>query len=176
MNLVDLARTSHPHLRLKWFTRHPLRYAEYMDGWILRDNTGLKGQAAQFAREQLEDSRLPTSEAGKFVTKIDTANGKEAAAYETHFPSCTHIVYAVGYKRNPLPELSRNGRPICLDNGGWDSGFGGFWDEQNQVIPGLHGAGIAFPEKVVDPLGNVEHAVGFYKFMKFLKRVAPGWI
>jgi hypothetical protein len=42
-------------------------------------------------------------------------------------------------------------------------------------IPGLFGAGIAFPERVVDPHGNEEYAVGFWKFMKFLKlrRGAP---
>jgi hypothetical protein len=178
MNLVDLARTSHPNLRLKWFTRHPLRYAEFMDGWILRDNTGLKGQAAQFAREQLEDSRLPVSEAGRFIEKVDTSKGKEAAAYERHFPNCTHIVYAVGYTRNPLPRLTRNGRLISSPHNQpeWESSFGGFLDEHKAVIPGLHGAGIAFPEKVVDPMGNTEHAVGFFKFMKFLKRVTPTWV
>ncbi|OKL56782.1 hypothetical protein UA08_07813 [Talaromyces atroroseus] len=180
MNLVDLARTSHPNLRLKWFTRHPLRYAEFMDGWILRDNTGLKGQAAEFAREQLEDSRLPVSEAGQFIEKVDTSKGKETAAYASHFPNCTHILYAVGYKRNPLPRLSRNGRVLLLNDDHkqleWDSGFGGFLDEHKEVIPGLHGAGIAFPERVADPIRNVEHAVGFFKFMKFLKRVTPMWI
>ena len=96
MNLVNLARSTHPHLRIKWFTRHPLRYAVYMDGWILRDSTGLKGTVATFAREQLEDSRLPTSEAGRFVEKIDCADGKEATAYQTHLPGCTHITHAVG--------------------------------------------------------------------------------
>ncbi|KAH8701120.1 pyridine nucleotide-disulfide oxidoreductase-domain-containing protein [Talaromyces proteolyticus] len=176
LNLFDLARTTHPNLRIKWFTRHPLRYAEFMDGWILRDNTGLKGQAAQFAREQLEDSRLPSSAAGRFIEKIDTSNNKEAAAYEREFPACTHIVYAIGYKTDPLPTLTRNGKLSLNNKLEWDSQFGGFVDGQGEVVPGLHGAGIAFPERVVDPLGNVEHAVGFFKFMKFLKRVAPQWV
>ncbi|KAL4774072.1 hypothetical protein BDW60DRAFT_215494 [Aspergillus nidulans var. acristatus] len=177
LNLYDLARTSHPHLRVKWFTRHPLRYAEYMDGWILRDNTGLKGRAADFARQQLEDSVLPTSEAGRFITKIDCAGGqsKETAQYQRHLPSCTHITQAIGYTRDPLPELSINRSPLSPDDLQWDSSFGGFTDRHGRVIPGLHGAGIAFPERVVDPYGNVEHAVGFFKFMKFLKRVTPQW-
>ncbi|KAL1986916.1 hypothetical protein VTN96DRAFT_5333 [Rasamsonia emersonii] len=173
MNFVDLARTTHPKLRVKWFTRHPLRYAEYMDGWILRDNTGLKGLAAQFAREQLEDSRLPSSEAGRFIEKIDCSGGKEASAYETHLPACTHIVYAVGFTRDPLPKLTRNGAPLTPE---FDHVSGGFYDQDRQVIPGLYGAGIAFPERVVDPYGNVEYAVGFFKFMKFLKRVCPSWV
>jgi hypothetical protein len=45
-NLYLLASTTHTGLRIKWFTRHLLRYAEEKDGWILRDNTGLKGDAA----------------------------------------------------------------------------------------------------------------------------------
>lgn len=180
MNLVDLAQTTHPSLRLKWFTRNPLKYAEFMEGgWILYDNTGLKGQAAQFAREQLEDSRLPSSIAGRFIEKVDTSDrAHEEELYRSHIPECTHVVYAIGYERNPLPELSRNGQAI-LSRGEdlkWDSGFGGFLDAQGNVVPGLHGAGIAFPETVVDPRGNVEQAVGFFKFMKFLKRVTPTWV
>ncbi|KAL4883655.1 pyridine nucleotide-disulfide oxidoreductase-domain-containing protein [Aspergillus karnatakaensis] len=177
LNLFDLARTSHPNLRIKWFTRHPLRYAEYKDGWILRDNTGLKGQAADFARQQLEDSALPTSEAGQFITKIDCGGGqeKETAQYQRHLPSCTHLTQAIGYTRDPLPELSINRTLLASDDLTWDSSFGGFTDRSGRVVPGLHGAGIAFPERVVDPYGNVEHAVGFFKFMKFLKRVTPMW-
>ncbi|KAL4977806.1 pyridine nucleotide-disulfide oxidoreductase-domain-containing protein [Aspergillus desertorum] len=178
LNLYHLARTSHPHLRIKWFTRHPLRYAEYMDGWILRDNTGLKGRAADFARQQLEDTVLPTSDAGQFITKIDCAGGqsKETAQYRHHLPSCTHLTQAIGYTRDPLPEISINGSLLSPDDLQWDSSFGGFTDRGGRVIPGLHGAGIAFPERVVDPYGNVEHAVGFFKFMKFLKRVTPQWV
>ncbi|KAL4944348.1 hypothetical protein BDV06DRAFT_94699 [Aspergillus oleicola] len=178
LNLFELARTSHPNLRIKWFTRHALRYAEYMDGWILRDNTGLKGRAADFARAQLEDAALPTSEAGHIITKIDCGGGaaKEAAQFQRHLPTCTHLTQAIGYTRDPLPELSIDRELLCAEEIKWDSSFGGFTDRTSAVIPGLHGAGIAFPEKVVDPYGNVEHAVGFFKFMKFVKRVAPLWV
>ena len=143
------------------------------------DNTGLKGQAAQFAREQLEDSQLPNSVAGTFIEKIDTSDrAREEELYWSHLPECTHLVSAIGYERNPIPELSRNDQPIVARQHDlkWDSGFGGFLDAKGAVVPGLHGAGIAFPETVVDPRGNVEQAVGFFKFMKFLKRVTPTWI
>ncbi|KAL1998152.1 hypothetical protein VTN02DRAFT_6765 [Thermoascus thermophilus] len=172
MNLVDLARTSHPQLRVKWFTRHPLRYAEYMDGWILRDNTGLKGEAADFARDQLEDDRLPTSDAGRVIEKVDCGGGQDVAAYRAHLPSCTHLVQAVGFTRDPLPALTRDGAPLTP---AFDHESGAFSDQHGQTIPGLYGAGIAFPERVVDPYRNVEYAVGFFKFMKFLKRVTPAW-
>ncbi|KAJ9297637.1 hypothetical protein DTO271G3_4412 [Paecilomyces variotii] len=173
MNLVKLARSSHPQLRIKWFTRHGLRYAEYKDGWILRDNTGLKGLAATWAKEQLEDNRLPQSEAGRFVEKVDCSGGKETAEYHAKLPSCTHIVQAVGFTRDPLPTLTRDGKPLEPQ---FDNQTGGFSDQDGQVIKGLYGAGIAFPERVVDPYKNVELNVGLWKFMNFIKRVSPSWI
>ena len=175
LNLIQLARSTHSHLRIKWFTRHPLRYAEYKDGWILRDNTGLKGLAADFARAQLEDDKLPTSQAGEVLTKIDCAGGAaaESAQFHQHLPGCSHIVQAVGFTRDPLPQLVKNGSPLALE---FDHESGKFHERgDGPVVPGLYGAGIAFPERVVDPYGNVEYAVGFFKFMKFLKKVCPSW-
>lgn len=175
LNLIQLARSSHKNLHIKWFTRHPLRYAEYKDGWILRDNTGLKGLAADFARTQLEDDKLSTSQAGEVLTKIDCSGGpaRESAQYHQHLPGCSYIVQAVGFTRDPLPQLVANGNPIAME---FDHETGKFHEQgDGPIIPGLYGAGIAFPERVVDPQGNVEYAVGFFKFMKFLKRVCPSW-
>ncbi|KAG0157376.1 hypothetical protein PDIDSM_4561 [Penicillium digitatum] len=176
LNLTKLAQTSHPLLRISWFTRHPLRYAEYQDGWILRDNTGLKGLAADFARSELEDEKLPTSRAGQVLAKIDCAGGQEieSAQYHKHLPACDYLVQAVGYTRTSLPDLSKNGVPLLMS---FDHDNGTFHEPGcSAVIPGLFGAGIAFPERVVDPHGNEEYAVGFWKFMKFLKRVIPSWV
>ena len=44
-----------------------------------------------------------------------------------------------------------------------------------EYLDGLFGAGIAYPERVTDRVGNVESAVGWFKFMTFLKRVARDW-
>ncbi|CRL29259.1 FAD-dependent pyridine nucleotide-disulphide oxidoreductase [Penicillium camemberti] len=176
LNLTKLAQTSHPLLRIRWFTRHPLRYAEYKDGWVLRDNTGLKGMAADFARSELEDEKLATSRAGQVLTKIDCAGGQEieSAQYHKYLPACDYLVQAVGYTRASLPELSKNGVPLLMS---FDHDSGTFHEPgRSSVIPGLFGAGIAFPERVVDPHGNEEYAVGFWKFMKFLKRVVPSWV
>lgn len=176
LNLVNLAQSSHPSLRVKWFTRHPLRYAEYMDGWILRDNTGLKGLAADFAKTQLEDSVLTTSAAGKIIEKVDCSGGreKETEMYRVHLPDCEYITQAVGFTRDPLPKLlGESGESLSLE---FDHETGAFHgDAGGEKIPGLFGAGIAFPQRVVDPYGNVEYAVGFFKFMKFLKKVVPTW-
>ncbi|KAJ5200168.1 FAD-dependent pyridine nucleotide-disulfide oxidoreductase [Penicillium cf. griseofulvum] len=176
LNLTKLAQTSHPLLRISWFTRHPLRYAEYKDGWILRDNTGLKGLAANFARAELEDDKLATSPAGQVLAKIDCAGGQEieSAQYQKYLPSCDYLVQAVGYSRAPLPTLTKNGVPLLMS---FDHDTGAFHEPGSASdIPGLSGAGIAFPERVVDPHGNEEYAVGFWKFMKFLKRVVPSWV
>lgn len=177
LNLVKLAQTSHPHLRVKWFTRHPLRYAEYMDGWILRDNTGLKGLAADFARAQLEDEKLATSPAGKVISKVDCSGGeaREKDMYHAHLKDCDYITQAVGFTRDPLPHMVKdNGSSLGMME--FDHETGAFHERgADEAIPGLFGAGIAFPQRVVDPHGNVEYAVGFFKFMKFLKKVVPSW-
>jgi hypothetical protein len=172
MNLVRLSQTSHPHLRIQWFSRSPhLKYAEYKDGWILYDNTGLKGDAAAFAREQLEGENLLTSDAGKVITRVDCSGGpgQEAEAMASHLPECDFVIQAIGFKARALPTTEQD---LAFDHE-----TGRFTDRRTaQPVPGLFGAGIAFPERVVDPVGNVEHAVGFFKFMKFLKRVVPDWV
>ncbi|ROW07364.1 hypothetical protein VMCG_03746 [Cytospora schulzeri] len=172
-NLSNLAASSHPHLRIKWFTRHPLRYAEERDGWIKRDNTGLKGEVAVWARQNLEEEALKTSPVSKYLVKIATTHGDETETYKREMADCTHVCQAIGYGRDPLPELRVDGRKVTPR---FEHTTGAFDDaESGERIPGLHGAGIAFPQKVVDPEGSVEYAVGLFKFMNFLKKVVPQW-
>jgi hypothetical protein len=175
MNLVALARSSHPALRVRWFSRHPaLRFAEYKDGWILYDNTGLKGDAAKWARAHLDGDNLAKSTvAGPVITRVDCSGGADAerAAFAEHLPACDSVVQAVGYQNAPLPEMPATG-PVKYDHE-----TGGFMEvASGEPVRGLFGAGIAFPERVVDRAGNVEHAVGFWKFMRFLKRAVPEWV
>lgn len=176
LNLFNLASTSHPSIRIYWFTRSPLRYAEYMEDWIRRDNTGLKGLAAGFATEQLEDDKLANSPAGKFITKIDTSGGhqQEQEQYEKYLPECSHVVQATGFRPNAMPMLVKDGQMM----GGvkYDNDSGGFTDNQGTAVKGLFGAGIAFPQRVTDPEGTVEYAVGLFKFMKYLKKVTKSWL
>lgn len=176
INLFNLASTTHPDLRIKWFTRHPLRYAEYMDGWILRDNTGLKGAAATWARENLEPEKFGSSPASKYIEKIEYAKDNEVETYEKHLPSCQRYVQAIGYMRDPIPTLKKEGAGTNADiTPNYIHETGGFEDAEGKKIPGLYGAGIAWPERVTDPYGNVEYAVGFWKFMKYIKRVVGDW-
>ena len=178
MNLYQLATTAqHKMITIKWFTRHPLQYAEYKKDregreWILHDNTGLKGIAAQFAKDQLET--LPTSDAGKFITHFDLGKGQESSQYEKQLPDCTHIVHAVGFTREKLPDISCDGVPI--DRVEFDHCTGCFVDgTSGRVIQGLHGAGIAFPELIITDFEK-SFNVGLAKFMAFLQRVVPSWV
>ncbi|KAK3330447.1 pyridine nucleotide-disulfide oxidoreductase-domain-containing protein [Apodospora peruviana] len=183
MNLFALqsklaAAGASQQLRVRWFTRTPaLKYAVHKDGWIMYDNTGLKGQAAQFAREQLDGDRLKSSEAGRVMQRVDCSGGqeKERNAFLRELPGCNYVVQAVGFTRDPLPPvITPNGSQKELE---FDHETGGFTDKKTgEVVKGLFGAGIAFPERVVDREGNVEYAVGFWKFMRFLKRVVPTWV
>ena len=183
-NLYNIASSTHPHLRIKWFTRHPLRYAVEKDGWILRDNTGLKGEVATWAEKNLEEDKLPSSDVSKYLTKVVTPKDPagEAEANKEHMIGCDYVVQAIGFKPDTSLRLSVNGitspngnsrfYPHALD---YNHETGAFADKVGKKIPGLYGAGIAYPERVVDPEGNVEFAVGLWKFMSYLKRVVPNW-
>lgn len=183
MNLYNLARTSKPDLRITWLTRHKLRYAEQRDGWILRDNTGLKGEAAEWARQNLEPDTMPNSDVASYITKVAYESGAEKETYEQHLPGTDFYVQAIGYSRDPIPALKTSeGRAIepvfDHENGhfAYAAGKNGGSEGTLQKLPGLYGAGIAWPARVVDPEGNVEYAVGFFKFMKHIKKVIGTWI
>jgi alpha-1,3/alpha-1,6-mannosyltransferase len=171
-NLYNLASSSHPQLRIKWFTRHALRYAEERDGWIFRDNTGLKGDVAVWARENLEEDRLAASDVSRFLEKLPTSREREHEVYMQHLTTCTHVIQAVGFHPNEIPALQRAGEKLAVN---YNNNTGEFADDEGNKVPGLYGAGIAWPERVVDPEGNTEYAVGLWKFMTYLKRVVPDW-
>ncbi|TAQ84923.1 hypothetical protein B7494_g6750 [Chlorociboria aeruginascens] len=173
-NLYNLASTSHPKLRIKWFTRHPLRYAEERDGWTYRDNTGLKGEVAIWAKENLEPEKLASSPVSKYLQKITTSPEKkvEQSVYELELPDCDFVIQAIGFKQNPIPKINIDGEETEVL---FNHETGGFKGKDGKEVVGLYGAGIAWPESVVDPEGNKELSVGLWKFMRFLKRVVPGW-
>lgn len=188
-NLYELATSSHPKLRVKWFSRHPLRYAEDRGDWILRDNTGLKGETAIWARENLENEGWEKGKVKSVVEKIFvTGRGEEESAYETHLApksGVTRVCEAIGFKQSALPSMSM--RKTGEDGEVWRRDVGSVQGDgaTGQIIEvtkkgerplqGLRGVGIAWPERVTDPEGNVESAVGLWKFMKYLTRVTPDW-
>lgn len=232
MNLSHIISSS-PHLNLnvKWFTRHPLRYAEYdSSGHVsARDNTGLKGQAAVWAKENLEplfsssSSSSSSSSPSTTATVTSVANGNiqmirykkgdEESVYrkyllekeqEEKIPSPKFLIQAIGYIRNPIPTLSiivpkshtnaKNEELIITPIFDHDKGIFSYISpnttpsppasnitppnemSKKKQIPGLYGAGIAFPQKILDKKYlHEEMNVGFMKFMKAVKGWVGGW-
>ncbi|KAF1819150.1 uncharacterized protein K489DRAFT_390846 [Dissoconium aciculare CBS 342.82] len=184
MNLSQIALSSKPDLKILWFTRHPLRYAEYDSAGavIARDNTGLKGAAAVWAKENLEPGNLEKSPVGSVLEKIAYQKGDEESVYAEHLPACQFVIQAIGYQRNPIPTVkvaTQQGEGGEVVTPVFDHDKGVFFrgGEKKDVIPGLFGAGIAFPERIVDKkYGHEEFNVGFFKFMKAVKKWSGEWI
>lgn len=162
-----------PDVRIVNLYRSPLLYAEYKDDWILYDNTGLKGIAADWGKEELEhpDPRR--------ITRVKLSAEGETRCMDDVFKDCTHLVAAVGYVQNQMPSFGGLSSQADTTSASpqFDPITGKFTNEiaNRRPISGLYGVGIAWPERTTDRVGNVESAVGWFKFMKFLKRVGPEW-
>jgi len=143
----------HPVKKVVNFYRSPLTYAVYLDDWILFDDSGLKGRAADWARENI-DGVYPDRLERCWVSSTD---------FEESLAACDRVVYTVGFERRALPETKQWGQ---LD-----------YNPNNGILaPGLFGLGIAFPERATDRYGYVEYRVGLKKFMDHLDAVLPLWL
>lgn len=143
----------HPIEKVLNFYRSPLKYAVYLDDWILFDDTGLKGRAAQWARENID---------GDYPDRLERY-WVDSPEFEDKLASCDRVVYTVGFERRKLPETPQWG-PLE-------------YNQQNGIIaPGLFGLGIAFPEYAEDPYGFGQYRVGLKKFMDYLDSVLPLWL
>lgn len=134
------------------FYRSPCRYAIDMKDWILFDNTGLKGQTALWARENI-DGILPAN-----LIRYNTTESN----ITRYLPECNKVIYAVGFEKR---------KNIVIGN---------YEDTKHNpyvgiIGPGLFGFGIAYPELKADPFGSVEPQVGLWKFMLYLSKVLPVW-
>lgn len=135
------------------FYRTPLRYAVYLEDWILFDDTGLKGPTADWARANI-DGELPHN-----LERIYSNNEN----VEHFLPQCDKVIYAVGFERRTLPVIENVGHVSYIE-------------ECGIIAPGLFGIGIAFPEGKYNRLGIYEYRVGLWKFMDYLQRVMPIWL
>ncbi|MCL9683709.1 FAD-dependent oxidoreductase [Legionella maioricensis] len=134
------------------FYRSPCRYAIDMGDWILFDNTGLKGETAAWARENI-DGVLPAN-----LVRYNTSQPN----ISRYLPECNKVIYAVGFEKR---------QNIVI---------GDYEDTKHNshvgiIGPGLFGLGIAYPEVKTDPFGSVESQVGLWKFMVYLNKVMPVW-
>jgi hypothetical protein len=145
---------------------------------VALDNTGLKGETARWARCNLEADTAPD-----FITRIMYEQDMEEQTYSKHLPGVSLVVHAIGYERSPLPSISRasNGAQQlpCFN---WNNGIFSDGTAEDYVagsgltIPGMYGAGIAFPAIIRDPkYGHTEMSVGFPAFMRAVKCWLPNW-
>lgn len=135
------------------FYQFPLKYAVNLDDWILFDNTGLKGNTAAWARENLH-GLLPAN-----VTRVLSTPDNIAM----HLTECNKVIYATGFKSRQI-RIEELSSPIE-------------YNARTGIIAlGLFGVGIAFPETKEDRVGNLESRVGIWKFMDYLQRVVPVWL
>jgi len=143
----------HPIKKVINFYRSPLTYAVYLDDWILFDDSGLKGRAADWARENID---------GVYPDRLERC-WVSSPEFEEKLAACDRVVYTVGFERRALPETRQWGQ---LD-----------YNPNNGILaPGLFGLGIAFPERAIDRYGYVEYRVGLKKFMDYLDDVLPLWL
>ncbi|CDO89753.1 Pyridine nucleotide-disulphide oxidoreductase [Mycobacterium triplex] len=143
----------HPVKRVINFYQSPLKYAVYLDDWILFDDTGLKGRAAAWARENID---------GVYPERLERC-WVSSPEFDELLAQCDRAVYTVGFERRKLPETPQWG---VLD-----------YNRRNGILaPGLFGLGIAFPEYAEDPYGFGQYRVGLKKFMDYLDAVLPLWL
>lgn len=166
--LKNLSELPNRPKEIKSFYHKDLIYAVYYEDWILYDNTGLKEVAAEWAKTMFETNKVPNLHKYKYNPE------SEMKVCSKEIPECTKIIYAIGYERNELPKITIQDTHIKDKEITYERTTGQFIDSrENKNLPGLYGYGIAFPERVVDNLGNVEESVGFLKFMRYHNRVIP---
>jgi hypothetical protein len=158
-------------VRIINFQRREIIFAEYRDDGIVWDNSGLKGRTADWAKENMINHPADN------ITQIrfDQSSESEEETYKKYLPECTHLIYAIGYDPNPIPQLTINSRKVKQEDLQFDMHSSGFTLKSGERVQGLYGTGIAFPEETEDPEGHVEAAVGFAKFIKFAERVKGEW-
>ena len=102
---------------------------------------GLKGVAADWARNVLASSALPPN-FKRVNLKADSRS--EESVYDAELKHCTHLISAIGYSQNPLPKITVDGAQITPE---FDPLTGRFFRAKGdtQVLPGLFGAGMASP-------------------------------
>jgi hypothetical protein len=166
-------------LKIINFQRREILFAEYRDDGIVWDNSGLKGKTAEWARRQMSSGKTDNGETESedgIIKQIrfDKSRKSEEEIYENYLPQLTHLIYAVGYDRNPLPPITINADKVKDEELEFDMHSSGF-HYKNERVKGLYGTGIAFPEETEDPEGHVEAAVGFGKFVKLAERVKGEW-
>lgn len=139
------------------FYKYPCVYAIDMGDWVLNNSNGLKGEAALWAKNILENN--PPHNLKRIMNTEENR--------KSYLPLCNKIIYAIGYQKNPIPSIIEN-ESIINDI---------LFDPQTGIIgTRIFGIGIAFPGITLDPMGNKEQAIGLNSFMRYALQVMPDWI
>lgn len=153
------------------FYRHPLKFAQFPDpinkpDVILHDNTGLKGDVAEWVRQWSSSTCDENVYFGGKLKRIQTL-------VEPSIDDFDKVIFAIGYERNPLPTIHYEDQIISAESIDY-SPNGQILANSHLSLNGMYGFGIAFPERVKDLDGSDESAVGLWKFMKHIKRSISG--
>lgn len=134
------------------FYLNPFKYGNDMGNHNKTSITGLLGVASRWAFNNLEQN-LPEN-----IVRV--YNNEEARA--EWLPQCDKIIYAVGYKRNDIPNF--NAHTLAYDS------------NMGTIAPHLYGIGLAFPQEVPDHDGSKAYSIGIINFMNYAQQVVPHWI
>lgn len=190
--LKNLLRSSEKNIEIINYYRQPVKFASFPDpigcpDKILHDNTGLKGEVAEWVKtwidldeEELKskfnlsririlsDNNEKVNENNKQKQINEKSNPHPHPHQHKHQLKKQNVnIYAVGYERNPLPQISYNHSTLHPQE--IDYTPLGQLTNNSIALPGIFGYGIAFPERVKDLDGSDEAAVGLWKFMKHIK-------
>ena len=148
------------------YYRQPIKFASFPDPLnspdkILHDNTGLKGEVAEWVKNWIE---LDETELKNNFNLVRIKSGEKS---DVEIGKNVNI-FAVGYERNPLPKIILNHKETPHHQ--LDYTATGQLTSQSTPLPNIYGYGIAFPERVKDLDGTDEAAVGMWKFMKHVKK------
>ena len=136
------------------FYRSPLKYAVYLDDWILFDDTGLKGRAAEWARENIDGvhpDRLETVLGLQPGIRREARRVRPRGLYRRLRAAKAARDTTVG-PAGLQPAQRHYSRPACS---GWASRF-------------------RSTQKTLTAYG--QYRVGLKKFMDHLNAVLPLWL
>jgi hypothetical protein len=133
------------------FYKHPLRYAIDQGDHIIFDNTGLKGDAATWAKANLCNNKLSNIQR----YSLDHCD------VEQTLKLCNKIIDCVGFSPRTIDIQGINTTAYDCHTG--------------IIAPGLFGFGLSHPELVTSVYGHQEYNVGLFKFFNYINKVWPLW-
>ncbi|MEY8767048.1 hypothetical protein [Francisella philomiragia] len=128
-----------------------IKYAVDTPDGIINDNTGLKGVAAEWSREFLEQNLL----ANLIRVKCSEHNLKR------YLPVVNKAIYSIGFERRKLKINGNNNRDYNKETG--------------EIVENVYGFGIAYPNLKKDLSGQDEYQVGVGKFVKHINDSFDIW-